>query len=61
MSEKKYKTLKEALIYVSKVHGFQVEKERDGRKFGYSFNGYMIDRETYIMLNKARELMDSCE
>ena len=61
MSKKQYETLKKALIYVANVHGFEVEKERDGRKFSYSFNGYMIDKETYKMLSKAKELIESCE
>lgn len=61
MNEQNYSILKKALIYVASVHGFEVEKERDGRKFAYSFNGYMIDKETYKMLNKANEIINSTE
>ena len=46
-----------ALEYFAGMHGFEVERNNYDGNIEYSFNGYVVDEDTFNVLDKAKELI----
>ena len=65
INEQDYQILKDALTYMASMYGVSLSKikcdldEDEGTYFiEYSCNGYVVDKETYDTLERAKELTD---
>lgn len=63
INEQDYQILKDAFTYMAEMYGVSLSKIKceldDGKYFiDYSCNGYVVDKETYDTLKRAKELTD---
>lgn len=55
---KQKQILKDALSYMANMYGLKLSICRFDKEIEYSCNGYVVDRETYLVLKQAAEIID---